>query len=140
MSFRSGLHKFIAWITSEVSNLALRNSIHFPLFIASHGHSNHSTISDVRVTKNKETGDEAFIRKLHKGDFFGEKALTASSPTSSDPKIGENSSGALRTANVIAEDSTDHSGVSCLVIDREAFHQLISNRIQNFVPPSETTG
>lgn len=96
-------------------------------------------ILDVRVTKNKETGDETLIRKLHKGDFFGEKALTAPTSPTSSSKIGDNSSsGALRTANVIAEDSNDNSGVSCLVIDREAFHQLaISNRIQNFVPPLE---
>lgn len=30
----------------------------------------------------------------------------------------------LRTANIIAD---DESGVSCLVIDRETFNQLISN-------------
>lgn len=97
------------------------------------------------MTQNQESGDEVLIRKMHKGDFFGEKALTApTSPTASSPstpstsKISDNSSGALRTANVIAEDSPDDTGVSCLVIDRDAFHQLISNRIHNFVPPSDT--
>ena len=58
----------------------------------------------------KETGtDEKFIRHLHKGDFFGEKALT-----------GED----VRTANIMADDA---EGVKCLVIDREAFSQMIAN-------------
>lgn len=63
----------------------------------------------VKVTR-KETGpDEKFIRHLHKGDFFGEKALT-----------GED----VRTANIMADDA---EGVKCLVIDREAFSQMIAN-------------
>jgi len=64
----------------------------------------------VKVTK-KEGGsnEEKFIRNLHKGDFFGEKALS-----------GEE----VRTANIIADDA---SGVECLVIDRDSFAHLISN-------------
>lgn len=64
----------------------------------------------VKVTKKDEGDkDEKFIRNLHKGDFFGEKALQ-----------GEEK----RTANIIADDL---EGVTCLVIDRESFHHLISN-------------
>jgi len=64
----------------------------------------------VKVTR-KEGGsnEEKFIRNLHKGDFFGEKALS-----------GEE----VRTANIIADDAT---GVECLVIDRDSFAHLISN-------------
>ncbi|XP_071748038.1 cGMP-dependent protein kinase, isozyme 2 forms cD4/T1/T3A/T3B isoform X2 [Lepeophtheirus salmonis] len=64
----------------------------------------------VKVTKC-EPGktEDKFIRNLHKGEFFGEKALQG------DVK---------RTANIIADDP---SGVTCLVIDRDAFHHLISN-------------
>jgi len=64
----------------------------------------------VKVTK-KESGssEEKFIRNLHKGDFFGEKALS-----------GEE----VRTANIIADDVM---GVKCLVIDRDSFAHLISN-------------
>lgn len=64
----------------------------------------------VKVTK-KDEGDkeEKFIRNLHKGDFFGEKALQ-----------GEEK----RTANIIADDDND---VACLVIDRESFNHLIAN-------------
>ncbi|XP_023294598.2 cGMP-dependent protein kinase, isozyme 2 forms cD4/T1/T3A/T3B isoform X3 [Lucilia cuprina] len=64
----------------------------------------------VRVTiKLPNTQEEKFIRTLSKGDFFGEKALQGDD---------------LRTANIIC-DSPD--GVTCLVIDRETFNQLISN-------------
>ncbi|XP_034101389.1 cGMP-dependent protein kinase, isozyme 2 forms cD4/T1/T3A/T3B isoform X1 [Drosophila albomicans] len=64
----------------------------------------------VRVTiKQQDTQEEKFIRMLGKGDFFGEKALQGDD---------------LRTANIICE-SPD--GVSCLVIDRETFNQLISS-------------
>ncbi|XP_073992115.1 cGMP-dependent protein kinase for isoform X2 [Rhodnius prolixus] len=52
--------------------------------------------------------EEKFIRTLRKGDFFGEKALQGDD---------------LRTANIVADDP---EGVSCLVIDRETFNQLIS--------------
>ncbi|XP_064108918.1 cGMP-dependent protein kinase 1-like isoform X1 [Macrobrachium nipponense] len=64
----------------------------------------------VRVTmKNPGTLDEKHIRYLEKGEFFGEKALQ-----------GED----IRTANIIADDP---DGVTCLVIDRESFKQLIGN-------------
>lgn len=64
----------------------------------------------VKVTKKEgNSPEEKFIRNLHKGDFFGEKALS-----------GEE----MRTANIIADDL---EGVSCLVIDRDSFNQLISN-------------
>ena len=61
------------------------------------------------MTKKEGDSEEKFIRNLHKGDFFGEKALS-----------GEE----MRTANIIADDG---EGVSCLVIDRDSFNQLISN-------------
>ncbi|XP_012143046.1 cGMP-dependent protein kinase for isoform X3 [Megachile rotundata] len=64
----------------------------------------------VRVTiKQPDTPEEKYIRTLGKGDFFGEKALQGDD---------------LRTANIIADDP---EGVSCLVIDRETFNQLISS-------------
>ncbi|XP_008557730.1 cGMP-dependent protein kinase, isozyme 2 forms cD5/T2 isoform X3 [Microplitis demolitor] len=64
----------------------------------------------VRVTiKQPDTTNEKYIRTLGKGDFFGEKALQGDD---------------LRTANIIADDP---DGVSCLVIDRETFNQLISS-------------
>jgi len=63
----------------------------------------------VKVTKKEGAGEEKFIRNLHKGDFFGEKALS-----------GEE----VRTANIIADDT---EGVICLVIDRDSFAQLIAN-------------
>lgn len=59
--------------------------------------------------KEETEKEEKFIRNLHKGDFFGEKALQ-----------GEEK----RTANIIAD---DENGVICLVIDREAFNHLIAN-------------
>ncbi|GAV00456.1 hypothetical protein RvY_11299-2 [Ramazzottius varieornatus] len=62
----------------------------------------------VKVTrKASENDEEKYIRHLEKGDFFGEKALR-----------GEE----MRTANIIA-DSKD--GVSCLVMDRESFNQML---------------
>ncbi|XP_015591480.1 cGMP-dependent protein kinase, isozyme 2 forms cD5/T2 isoform X3 [Cephus cinctus] len=64
----------------------------------------------VRVTiKQPDTTEEKYIRTLSKGDFFGEKALQGDD---------------LRTANIVADDP---DGVSCLVIDRETFNQLISS-------------
>ena len=55
----------------------------------------------MKVTKKEDgAAEEKFIRNLHKGDFFGEKALS-----------GED----VRTANIVADDVT---GVKCLVIDR----------------------
>ncbi|RWS30568.1 cGMP-dependent protein kinase: isozyme 2 forms cD4/T1/T3A/T3B-like protein, partial [Leptotrombidium deliense] len=65
----------------------------------------------VRVTikdANSADGDEKFIRQLNRGDFFGERALQSED---------------VRTANVIA----DSDVVSCLVVDRDSFNQLISN-------------
>ncbi len=50
--------------------------------------------------KEGGSAEDKFIRYLHKGDFFGEKALS-----------GEE----VRTANIVADDA---SGVECLVIDR----------------------
>lgn len=63
----------------------------------------------VKVTRKEAGQEEKFIRHLHKGDFFGEKALN-----------GEE----VRTANIVADDG---EGVKCLVIDRESFSQMIAN-------------
>ena len=63
----------------------------------------------VKVTRKEGAPDEKFIRHLHKGDFFGEKALS-----------GEE----VRTANIVADDA---EGVKCLVIDRDSFSQMIAN-------------
>ncbi|XP_050084436.1 cGMP-dependent protein kinase, isozyme 2 forms cD4/T1/T3A/T3B isoform X2 [Anopheles aquasalis] len=63
----------------------------------------------VRVTIRQDTQEEKFIRTLGKGDFFGEKALQGDD---------------LRTANIICDSP---EGVTCLVIDRDTFNQLISN-------------
>jgi len=62
----------------------------------------------VKVTRKEGGNEEKFIRNLHKGDFFGEKALS-----------GEE----VRTANIVA----DEGEVKCLVIDRESFSQMIAN-------------
>ncbi|KAG5840551.1 hypothetical protein ANANG_G00189980 [Anguilla anguilla] len=60
----------------------------------------------VNVTKQKTTSEEpAFLSTLSKGDWFGEQALK-----------GED----VRTANVVAV-----GNVTCLVVDRETFKQLI---------------
>ncbi|XP_055643681.1 cGMP-dependent protein kinase, isozyme 2 forms cD5/T2 isoform X1 [Toxorhynchites rutilus septentrionalis] len=64
----------------------------------------------VRVTiRHPDKPEEKFIRTLGKGDFFGEKALQGDD---------------LRTANIICDSP---EGVTCLVIDRDTFNQLISN-------------
>ena len=63
----------------------------------------------VKVTRKEGSGEDKFIRHLHKGDFFGEKALN-----------GEE----VRTANIVADDG---EGVKCLVIDRESFSQMIAS-------------
>jgi cGMP-dependent protein kinase len=97
-------------------------------------------LTDVRVTQKKNgEADEIFLRKLGKGDYFGEKALTTtSSPTHPGSITAAERGAALRTANVIAEPATDGlKGVTCLVIDREAFHQLIKNKVHEF---GHTTG
>ncbi|KAK7069382.1 cGMP-dependent protein kinase 1, partial [Halocaridina rubra] len=57
--------------------------------------------------KHPGSPEEKHIRYLEKGEFFGEKALQ-----------GED----IRTANIISDDP---DGVTCLVIDRESFNQLI---------------
>ncbi|KAI1900792.1 hypothetical protein AGOR_G00053520 [Albula goreensis] len=60
----------------------------------------------VNVTKQKSAGEEpVFLSTLSKGNWFGEQALK-----------GED----VRTANVIAV-----GDVTCLVVDRETFKQLI---------------
>ncbi|MBN3317449.1 KGP1 kinase, partial [Atractosteus spatula] len=60
----------------------------------------------VKVTQQKAANEEpVFLSTLSRGDWFGEQALK-----------GED----LRTANVIAAEE-----VTCLVIDRESFRQLI---------------
>nr|XP_042902919.1 cGMP-dependent protein kinase, isozyme 2 forms cD4/T1/T3A/T3B [Parasteatoda tepidariorum] len=68
-------------------------------------------LDEVKVTMRTDPNseEEKFIRYLEKGDFFGEKALQSED---------------VRTANIIADDP---EGVTCLVIDRVAFNQLISN-------------
>ncbi|GBN76791.1 cGMP-dependent protein kinase, isozyme 2 forms cD4/T1/T3A/T3B [Araneus ventricosus] len=64
----------------------------------------------VKVTiSDPEQNNEKYIRTLNSGDFFGEKALQSED---------------LRTANIVADDP---EGVTCLVIDRESFNQLISH-------------
>ncbi|CAH0382164.1 unnamed protein product [Bemisia tabaci] len=68
----------------------------------------------VKVTmKQENSAEEKYIRTLRKGDYFGEKALQGYD---------------LRTANIVAEGS---EGVTCLVIDRETFNQLISNLVKD---------
>ncbi|KAG0714666.1 cGMP-dependent protein kinase, isozyme 2 forms cD5/T2 [Chionoecetes opilio] len=77
----------------------------------------------VRVTmKDPGTPDEKYIRNLEKGEFFGEKALQ-----------GED----IRTANIIADDP---EGVTCLVIDRDSFKQLIGNleEIKQYYGPDKS--
>merc|ERR1712106_212137 len=66
----------------------------------------------VKVTRKEGGNEEKFIRNLHKGDFFGEKALS-----------GEE----VRTANIIADTGDPEGEVKCLVIDRDTFTQLIAN-------------
>ncbi|XP_015916401.1 cGMP-dependent protein kinase 1 isoform X4 [Parasteatoda tepidariorum] len=64
----------------------------------------------VKVTLNDpDECKEKFVRTLGCGDFFGEKALQSKD---------------VRTANIIADDPEE---TTCLVIEREAFHQLISH-------------
>ncbi|XP_064595651.1 LOW QUALITY PROTEIN: cGMP-dependent protein kinase 1-like [Liolophura sinensis] len=64
----------------------------------------------VNVTK-RSSGDscEIVLHSLHRGDFFGEKALQ-----------GED----VRNANIVVDDP---DGVDCLIIDRESYSTLISN-------------
>ncbi|KAG8187609.1 hypothetical protein JTE90_029609 [Oedothorax gibbosus] len=64
----------------------------------------------VKVTIGEdEQNNGKFVRTLSYGDFFGEKALQSEH---------------VRTANIVADSP---EGVTCLVIDRESFNQLISH-------------
>ncbi|XP_076126156.1 cGMP-dependent protein kinase 2 [Alosa pseudoharengus] len=61
----------------------------------------------VKVTQSTEDHSEPqVINTLHKGDYFGEKALISDD---------------VRSANIIA----DEDGLECLVIDRETFNQTV---------------
>lgn len=85
------------------------------------------------TSSNNTPSSEIFLRRLGRGEYFGEKALTATTPSKSPLSASEGT--ALRTANVIAEEGPEGSGVTCLVIDRETFHQLIQNKVQGFERP-----
>ncbi|NWV15290.1 KGP2 kinase, partial [Ptilonorhynchus violaceus] len=66
-------------------------------------------IAKGRVIVTQTTADHSqpqLIKNLHKGDYFGEKALISDD---------------VRSANVIA----DEYNVECLVIDRETFNQTV---------------
>ncbi|NXC33246.1 KGP2 kinase, partial [Campylorhamphus procurvoides] len=66
-------------------------------------------ISKGKVIVTQSTADHSkpqLIKNLHKGDYFGEKALISDD---------------VRSANVIA----DEYNVECLVIDRETFNQTV---------------
>ncbi|KAK2149404.1 hypothetical protein LSH36_454g06009 [Paralvinella palmiformis] len=64
----------------------------------------------VKVTKkDKKTSEEAVLRTLQKGDFFGERALQNEE---------------VRTANIVADNK---DGVDCLCLDRDSYTQLISS-------------
>ncbi|KAM6953974.1 cGMP-dependent protein kinase 2-like [Aplochiton taeniatus] len=61
----------------------------------------------VRVTQSgKQHRDPRTINTLHRGDYFGEKALISDD---------------VRSANIIAQEN----GVECLVIDRVTFDQTV---------------
>lgn len=88
----------------------------------------------VKVTiRPHDSFEEKFIRTLGKGDFFGEKALqgwgfgclkTFNRDLNFIVLCSLSSSDDLRTANIISDSA---EGVTCLVIDRETFNQLISS-------------
>ncbi|KAM6136032.1 cGMP-dependent protein kinase 2 isoform 1-T1 [Phoenicopterus ruber ruber] len=66
-------------------------------------------IAEGKVIVTQSTADHSqpqLIKNLHKGDYFGEKALISDD---------------VRSANVIA----DEYNVECLVIDRETFNQTV---------------
>ncbi|XP_042652394.1 cGMP-dependent protein kinase 2 isoform X1 [Tyto alba] len=66
-------------------------------------------IAKGKVIVTQSTADDSqpqLIKNLHKGDYFGEKALISDD---------------VRSANVIA----DEHNVECLVIDRETFNQTV---------------
>ncbi|TNN71724.1 cGMP-dependent protein kinase 2 [Liparis tanakae] len=65
------------------------------------------TANMVKVTQTTENHElPQTINTLHKGDYFGEKALISDD---------------VRSANIMA----DENGVECLVIDRETFDQTV---------------
>uniref|UniRef100_A0A3Q3EUK9 cGMP-dependent protein kinase n=1 Tax=Labrus bergylta TaxID=56723 RepID=A0A3Q3EUK9_9LABR len=71
----------------------------------------------VKVTQTTEDHKlPQIINTLHKGDYFGEKALISDD---------------VRSANIIAEEN----GVECLVIDRETFDQTVGtfNELQKYL-------
>ncbi|XP_068166148.1 cGMP-dependent protein kinase 2 [Antennarius striatus] len=71
----------------------------------------------VKVTQSTEAHRlPQVINTLHKGDYFGEKALISDD---------------VRSANIIAEEN----GVECLVVDRETFDQTVGtfNELQKYL-------
>uniref|UniRef100_UPI0037E986F3 cGMP-dependent protein kinase 2 isoform X1 n=1 Tax=Semicossyphus pulcher TaxID=241346 RepID=UPI0037E986F3 len=71
----------------------------------------------VKVTQTTEAHKlPQTINTLHKGDYFGEKALISDD---------------VRSANILAEEN----GVECLVIDRETFDQTVGtfNELQKYL-------
>ena len=86
----------------------------------------------VKVTmKEGGSAEDKFIRNLHKGDFFGEKALSGEEVEQlQKPKLKRNLTNVdfqVRTANIIADTGDPEGEVKCLVIDRDTFTQLIAN-------------
>ena len=86
----------------------------------------------VKVTmKEGGSAEDKFIRNLHKGDFFGEKALSGEEVEQlTKPKLKRNLTNVdfqVRTANIIADTGDPEGEVKCLVIDRDTFTQLIAN-------------
>ena len=86
----------------------------------------------VQVTmKEGGSAEDKFIRNLHKGDFFGEKALSGEEVEQlQKPKLKRNLTNVdfqVRTANIIADTGDPEGEVKCLVIDRDTFTQLIAN-------------
>uniref|UniRef100_A0A667YUC8 cGMP-dependent protein kinase n=1 Tax=Myripristis murdjan TaxID=586833 RepID=A0A667YUC8_9TELE len=71
----------------------------------------------VKVTQSTEAHKlPQLINSLHRGEYFGEKALISDD---------------VRSANIIAEEN----GVECLVIDRETFDQTVGtfNELQKYL-------
>ncbi|KAJ8398092.1 hypothetical protein AAFF_G00431690 [Aldrovandia affinis] len=71
----------------------------------------------IKVTQSTEGHEEPqTIKTLHKGDYFGEKALISDD---------------VRSANIIA----DENDVECLVIDRDTFSQTVGtfNELQKYL-------
>ena len=64
----------------------------------------------VKITKSDNKWDEPkLIKQLNRGEFFGEKALVEEE---------------TRPFNVVADDP---NGVSCLVLDRQSYNQLLND-------------